>query len=939
MKWSEDYANFIKEANKICPNRVFESYLLRYAYGIDASCYNYTPRVVVKAVNEDEIISLLKIATKYETPVTFRAAGSSLSGQCSSDKVLIIANDGFKGIKINDDASVIELDCGVIASEANNALKPFSKKIGPDPATITTALIGGILNNNSSGMCCGVAQNSYNTIHSIRAILLDGTIIDTASDESVESFLNTHKHIANGLFKLRDEILADDELVSLIKRKYKIKNTTGYSINSLLDFSDIRDIINHIFVGSEGTLGFVSKVRYFAVDDFKFKGCGLLFYDDLAQASKAVVKLANLGRDVVVAAEMMDYACLNATKEIEGVPSIIKECKEGYTAILIQSESENEAKLNENLERIKAELSDISMPLTPLYSTDEAEFSSWWRIRKGILPIVAGARKQGTTIVTEDICFTIEKFCDGVAYLQELFKKHNFEGVIFGHALSGNLHFNITPDFNDPKEYENFSNLVKDMSNDVPNMGGSAKAEHGTGRMVAPFVEVEWGKKAYAINRAIKNLFDEKRLINPDVIISDDPEIYKKNLKAMPKNLFNIPDNTEIINRCMECGFCEKHCPSKNLTLTPRQRIAVLREISRLLAQNENDKANELLTQYEYYGISTCATCGECFELCPLGINTANIATELRKAISDKTLNTATKIYNNFANVTKIAKFGLNLYGFGSAIIGEKGVSNLTKTIRNFSVNIPFTPPFMPRSNDFKFSDKLGFSDKVVYFSACTNRMFKPNAKMSDKRNIQEVFESVCKKAKFSVIYPKSLEKMCCGKMFVDYENILKTNREFLKSELLNASQNGKYPVVVDHSSCFYQTAKTLENEGLRILDISEFLFEISSRLSFKVLDKSVLIHKLCLLKRAKKADFIEKLAKMCVKKADVIKSFECCGFAGNKGFFTPELNQSSTRDLKFEAQNYDFGVSTSGTCEIGLNAYGGIEFKNIVYLVNEATL
>lgn len=939
MTIDRDYSKFINNAKQICKDRVYTNYLLRYAYGIDASCYSYTPKVVIKVHNEIEVINILKFAKQCNTPVTFRAAGSSLSGQCSSDSVLIIANEGWKNIHINEDISIITCDCGVIASDANVALSPYSKKIGPDPATITTALIGGILNNNSSGMCCGVAENSYNTIASIRIILLDGTILDTSDENSVNNFLNTHSHIANELLKLRQEILSDRELCELIKHKYKIKNTTGYSINSILDFSDIKDIINHIFVGSEGTLGFVSKVSYYTVADYAFKGCGLLFYENLNDASKAVVKLANMPNGVVAAAEMMDYSCLLAVRKVPDIPKIIHECKPGYTCILIQSQSDDENILDLNLQSIKEELKSIPMPLDPLYSKNQNEFNSWWKIRKGILPIVAGSRRQGTTIITEDVCFTIDKFCDGVAFLRDLFKKYDFEdGVIFGHALSGNLHFNITPDLNNKKDYENFSNLVKDMSYGVVAMGGSAKAEHGTGRMVAPFVELEWGKKAYGINLAIKNIFDKNRLINPDVIISDDPEIYKKNLKSMPQSIINLPHNNDIINSCMECGFCEKHCPSRNLTLTPRQRIAVLREVSRLFKMGKNDEANELLKEYEYYGIETCATCSACYEICPLGIDTAKVANELKAAISYKTLKVANTIYHNMDKVIKYAKFGLKFYNLGSKIIGENNISNLTKNARKISKKIPFTPSYMPMANDFKFISKDQFEDKIVYFSTCINRIFKPNSKQKDKRALQEVFENICKKAHISVLYPQNLQKMCCAKMFCDYKSIEEENKKFIQSELLKCSKNGKYAVVIDHSSCFYHTVKQLNNPNLKILDMSEFLCEISPRLIFNKQNIRVLVHKMCQIKRAKKDEYIEKLAKLCSDEISVVQSFECCGFAGNKGFFTPQLNQSSTKDLKFETTSFDMGVSTSSTCEIGLSAYSTIAFSNISYLVDKAT-
>lgn len=939
---SVDYLSFEQKARQICPDRVYKSSILRHAYSIDASCYRYIPQIVVVLNSENEAIEILKLANELNIGITFKAAGSSLSGQCSSDSVLVMVNDGFKDINILDDGRLIELEVGVVASEANIALSKYGRKIGPDPATITAALIGGVINNNSSGMCCGVSQNSYQTIHSLRAVMLDGSVIDTNDEKSIEEFCVNHKELVDGILALRDEIISDKELIELIQRKYKIKNTTGYGINSLLDFKTFKDILNHILIGSEGTLAFISKVRFYTVEDFKHKASGLLIYGDLDEGAKAVVKLAKLNEkkpNIVSAAEMMDFACLQAVRNIEDVKDIVSDLQEGSCAILIQTEANSAQELDERLKIIKDDLSELKVA-KEFYSSDEATSSKWWKIRKGILPIVAGLRKPEETIITEDVCFKIENFVDGIKMLQELFKKHNFpNGVIFGHALAGNLHFNITPNLNDEVEEQNFANLVKDMAiKVVEDFDGSIKAEHGTGRMVAPFVEVEWGKKAYEINKKIKNLFDPKHILNKDVIITDDPEIYKKNLKKMPDTIFNLPPESEIINKCMECGFCEKNCPSKNITLTPRQRISILRDVERYIVQGRQELADELLKEYKYYGEQTCATCSQCLELCPLGIDTANIANHLRKLASNRTLKRATSIYNNLDRVNSVAKFGLNLYSVSSKILGAKNIAKTTKFLNKTTKFFPYTPEFMPKANNYKLQNRDFGEEKVVYFTACVNQMFKPNNKYKDKRALQEVIESICKKANISLIYPQNLKKMCCGKMFVNYDDILIKNEKFLEQELLKASNNGEYKIIIDHSSCFYQLTKSLKNSNLKILDISEFLLEIKDRLNIIKTDDKILVHQLCLMKKTKKSNLIFELANLCSNSVQTIKSFGCCGFAGDKGFFTPELNLSSTKDLKVESMKFDYGVSSSSTCEIGLSSNSNIEFQSIVYLVDKVS-
>ena len=930
-----DYERFAKEANEICKGRVYTDHLRRYAYGVDASCYSYLPKVVVKAEDEREVRRLIRLCQQCGTPFTFRAAGSSLSGQCSSEDVLIVCNDGFKKMEVIDDGKALKCECGVIGSDANDLLKPYNRKIGPDPATLATALVGGILNNNSSGMCCGTAQNSYKTIRSIRVVLLDGSILDTSDQKSINQFLKEKPQMVEDILQLRKDILADEELTHLIHHKYKIKNTTGYGLNSLVDFEDIIDIINHLFIGSEGTLGFVSEIVYNTVEDVPYKGCGLMFFKTLNDASLAVVALANMGRDKVVAAEMMDYQSLKAVQSLDNVPEFVREVPEGTSAILFQTESYSKETVDENLAFIKDKLKDIPTAIPSLYSQDPKEYDSWWAIRKGILPIVGGQRRKGTTVITEDVCFQIEDFTKGIEMITELFHKYDFVdgGVIFGHALSGNVHFNITPDFSDPKDTKNFGDLVEEMSERVSGFGGSLKAEHGTGRMVAPFVEMEWGKKAYEINRRIKAIFDPTRILNPDVIITDDPDVYKKNLKAQCA----IDDAFTI---CMECGFCEKHCPSRNLTLTPRQRIALLRETKRLENEGNFTLASELRKGYEYFGVDTCAACSMCKGLCPLSIDTAQIALSMRR-IDPPAPELAKKIYDNFSTTLQMCRAGVSLEGIAGSIITQKAISKITEGLHGVTGVTPYVPKTTPKANRYKLKNRIKPTnfEKVVYFSTCANRAFKPNQGYDDDRSLQQVVESLCNKAHIDIIYPKHIENLCCGLSFENYDDVHERAVKDLHDALMKASQNGKYPIVIDHSACFNHAFKHMPD--LEINDISEFLCKyVVPHLDIEKCDERVIVHKQCKIKSLNKSQYIEDLARLCTDHVFNIKSFACDGFAGQKGFFTPELNKCATKDLAAEIAEYGatLGVSSSSTCEIGLGENGGIPFVGVAFLLDRCS-
>lgn len=1078
-----DFEGFIAEAKEHFKDRIYTDYLRRFAYGIDASCYAYVPRVVVRSINESEIITLFTLSQKYNTPLTFRAAGTSLSGQACSDSVLVLANAFWQDIEIIGNAESIKCSCGVIGVEANEALKPYGKKIGPDPATINNAMIGGIFSNNSSGMCCGVKQNSYNTIQSARFILHNGTILDTSKNakpnENIESFLQKHKDKADSLLALREEILQDKELCELIKRKFAIKNTTGYSINALLDFSEIKDIINHLFIGAEGTLGFVSSVEYECVEDYAFKACALLFYKDLALGAKAVEILAR-NESLVSAAEIMDYACLDSAKSLENAPSELEKIQSWACAILVQLESSTQKELDSKIAHISKELESVPSLFGVHFSSDEKLMASWWKIRKALLPLAAGTRPSGSIVITEDICFPIHTFAQGIDSITKLFDRFNFQGIIFGHALSGNVHFIITPNLSDEKESQAFAGFMEAMVDSVISLQGSTKAEHGTGRMIAPFVEKEWGAKAYAINRRIKEIFDPHSLINPDVIISDNPQIHTQNLKQSS-------EVEDFINQCMECGFCEKVCPSRELTLTPRQRIAVRKEIARLEAllngadskgviesnaetrgevleklahtKATNAKAvkatecgsddlqrtqpklettnaegflrdnrgfqatseasylsgsarassdesaistkkpthiqaqlEELKKGYKYFGIETCATCSMCSLSCPLEIDSAKIAQKLNPSTKGAISRfIATQSAKHFSSTLSLAKGGLHIANFGFTIFGKNTLNTLSKKMRF----LPYIPRSLPRANAYKLESKLvSTSDaqssqiSVIYFSTCINRSFAPPSHLQDTRALQEVFESLCKKASVSVVYPQNLSNLCCGKAYKDYPQSaeLKCKEVYraLDSSVKELQSKGveQIHIVCDHSACSYELKSGLQelDSTLTILDLPEFIEStLLPRLTITPLDEDIALYAMCATRKGKWDKSLESIAKTCTNGEVIVHSkTQCCGFAGNKGFICSELNASALRELsefyadkqrgdsacglesqiengkidsnlestkqsstQNKAQKHKklrLGFSSSSTCEIGLNDKTNIIWQNLIYLVDSVS-
>ena len=594
---SKNYNSFLEEISAFVPkDRIYTDELRLLAWGTDAGFYRLIPKIVIRSVDEQEISRILLIADSLNLPVTFRAAGTSLSGQSISDSILIVAGKHWEKYTISPDYKTITLQPGLIGERVNQILKPFGRKFAPDPASVKSAMVGGIIMNNASGMNCGTHANSDKMLLSVRIVMADGTILDTGNENSKRNFAKKKPDFIKGIEALRDKIRNDEKLSERIRYKYSIKNVTGLNILPFVEHDDPFEIITHLMVGSEGTLAFLSEATMKTGYDYPFSASAMLYFKDIKEACRAVVAMK---KGPVMGAELLDSKSLSSVNDPTG---------EGLTAVLTETKAATKQELDDQIKEIETILESFET-YTPVHFTDkESEYSKYWNIRSGIFPSVGGTRELGTTTLIEDVAFHIENLPEATAELQALLVKHGYaDACIYGHALEGNYHFIINQAFDTDekvRKYENLMNEVKTLV--VDKYDGSLKAEHGTGRNMAPFVKYEWGEAAFEVMKEVKNLFDPKNLINPGVIFNDDPECHIKNFKPLPLTNAHV-------DKCIECGFCEVNCLTCGFTLSSRQRIVIRREISRLRKSGEdNERLAKLEQQYKYLGNQTCAGDGLC---------------------------------------------------------------------------------------------------------------------------------------------------------------------------------------------------------------------------------------------------------------------------------------------------------------------------------------
>ncbi|MFF7710751.1 FAD-linked oxidase C-terminal domain-containing protein [Pseudomonas sp. NPDC007930] len=927
-------APFLRDAERLIPTaRRFSDPASTLAFGTDASFYRLLPKLVVRVESDDEVIALLKLAQRDQVPVTFRAAGTSLSGQAISGSVLLVLGDAWNGHSIRQQGEQIRLQPGVIGAQANSWLAPYGRKIGPDPASINACKIGGIVANNASGMCCGTAQNTYHTLAGMRLILADGTLLDTESPASVAAFEHSHAALLEQLAELGRRTRANTALADKIRHKYRLKNTTGLSLNALVDYHAPLEILSHLLVGSEGTLGFISAVTYNTVADYPHKATALIVFADVATCCNAVTVLK---QQPVAAVELLDRRSLRSVQNKPGMPAFVRELPTSACALLIETRAASVEQLHGNIEQVTGSLAGFPLQAQVPFSQDPAENARLWAIRKDTFPAVGAVRETGTTVIIEDVTFPVEQLAEGVNRLIALFDKHHYdEAILFGHALEGNLHFVFTQGFNNPAEIARYQAFMDDVAQLVAvEFGGSLKAEHGTGRNMAPFVELEWGAEAYQLMWQLKHLLDPTGILNPDVVLSRDPHIHLKHLKPLPAA-------DELVDKCIECGFCEPVCPSKGLTLSPRQRIVMWRDIQ--AKKRAGSSTHDLEAHFNYQGLDTCAATGLCAQRCPVGINTGELVKKLRgqQAQHGKT---AGWLAEHFAATLQGARFTLRGADSARRLLGAPRLAKWSAALSRASgERLPRWNRALPQAvAPISFSPPTA-SDRprVVYLPACVSRVMGPAAGDREQSTLLAKTQRLLEKAGYSVVIPEQLAALCCGQPFASkgYEEAAEQKRQQLLGALLKASRGGLDPIYCDTSPCTLRLAQGLASSQLDLYDPVRFIrTHLLDKLVFTPQAEPVAVHVTCSTQHLGESQGLIDIARRCSQQVVIPEGIHCCGFAGDKGFTTPQLNAHALRSLKEAVQHCSEGISTSRTCEIGLSHHGGIDYHGLVYLVDRVT-
>ena len=911
--------------------------LVRYAS--DASAYRMIPQAVVAPRDVNDVVVLLRTAARLSTPVVFRAGGTSLNGQSQTDSILVDVRRHWQQASVQDGGASARVAPGATLGYVNRLLARHSRRLGPDPASTNIACAGGVIANNSGGMRCGVIADSYQTVRSMTLVLPGGAVIDTAAPDAEQRFADAAPELAAGLLEIRDEIRANRKLAERIARKFEIKNTTGYRLCAFLDAGTPLEIFRRLVVGSEGTLAFVAEAVFETVPLGRHTALALVGFEDLDSAAAAVGRLVEAG---ATATELMVAPTLIAAAyNMPGTPEEWKELPPTSAALLIEFRAQEVKALDAPEQAAREILAGrplIAGPEPVRFTRDREEIELLWRVREGMQGLLAAVRPPGVTMIIEDVCVPPDRVAEGARDLQALLGKHGFLPGLAGHASAGNLHFILTPNFGQQAELERYDGFMQELVElIVDKYDGSLKAEHGTGINMAPFVEREWGSQATEIMWRIKQLADPDGILGPGIVLNRDRGAHLRNLKS-------VPEIEAVATKCIECGFCEPVCPSRNVTTTPRQRIALRREMARQPADSPVQQA--LLEEYRYDGIETCAADGSCAAACPVAIDTGKLVKELRhRRHGPRTERAGREAAQRWAAIERGARAAVKAGGVTARVIGDRRLTRSTDAVRRRvgAERLPRWSESVPQSAPARLPVTARTEAAAVYLPSCLNRIFGRPRRAAAGPTLPEALVAVSERAGLPLWIPEDVAGHCCGVPWSSKG--LEAGHELMAKRTLAAlarwSDGGRLPVVIDASSCTLGVVSELQPDGVQVLDSVAWLHDhLLERLPVRRRRGSVLVHPTCACSQlglgAKLSGVVGQLADEVVVPAGTT----CCGMAGDRGLLHPELPASALEDVTREiaGRSFDACVSSNRTCEIALHQITGREYASVVQLLEELT-
>ncbi len=686
---------------------LYDDTTMRTLYATDASAYREMPLAVAIPKTKDDIEVLIQFAKENKTNLIPRTAGTSLAGQVVGNGIIVDVSKHFtKIIELNENASWVRVQPGVIRDELNLFLRPYGLYFGPETSTANRAMIGGMVGNNSCGSNSVIYRSTREHLLEVTAFLSDGTEVVfkalSLDDFHTKCELTT---LEGAIYKSMRSMLSNYDNQVEIRKEFPKKSVerrnTGYAIDVLVDMAPFTaggDDFNFcsLIAGSEGTLAFITEIKLH-LNPLPEKEIGLLcvHFNSIDEALRA--NLIGLKYNPS-ASELIDHYILECTKEnieqsknrffVQGDPGAI---------LVIEFTKATRAEITDLTNQVEADMRAVNLGyhFPVLFGADTKKI---WTLRKaglGLLGNLPGDEKAVPVI--EDTAVDVADLPNYIRDFNEILVKHNLHAVHYAHAGSGEIHLRPIINLKTVEGNELFRTIAQEVATLVKKYQGSLSGEHGDGRLRGEFIKQMIGEKNYALLKTVKYTWDADNIFNPNKIVDTPP--MNSMLRYTPgqftpefKSIFRFhqQDILQHAEQCNGSGDCRKThlsggtmCPSfmasKNEKDTTRARANILREFL-----TNSDKLNRFDHKEIYEVMDLCLSCKACKSECPSNVDVAKLKAEFLQQYYDANgVPFRSKLIANFTAAAKLASLFPSLYNF---VISNAITGSMIKILSGFAI-------------------------------------------------------------------------------------------------------------------------------------------------------------------------------------------------------------------------------------------------------------
>lgn len=619
-------------------------------YATDGSLYQMQPLGVVSPRHRDDVVALARYAAQEKIPLIPRGAGTGLAGESLGQGLIVDFSRHMRQIEAIGETTV-RVQPGVVCRNLNEALRPYGRYFPPDPSGAGVTTVGSMLSLDAAGSHSVRIGSTRDHVQSIELVLAGGECLHLG-DEPLSP--NGAPQGGNGADSAAGENRAARELVSqlahllnenaalIVQRQPPlIRNRCGYYLRGVLEQNRLR--LARLLVGSEGTLGLFTAATLYTAPLPAHRGVVLLLFGNLEAAVRAVQAIS---QHEPSACDLLDRRLLTLAREAdvrfrELIP------QQAEAALIVEQTGFTPAQIGNRIRLVvesAMRLPDAGVVAHEAYTDDEVDFL--WSLPEKVVPLLA--RLQGSIRplpFVEDVAVPPEVLHDFLVRAQNVFQKHRVTASLYAHAAAGQVH--LRP-FLPPPTAETagqIEQIARDLYALVFQCGGTISGEHGTGLSRSAFVREQYGP-LYDVFVKVKHLFDPHNLINPGKVLTDDPHLTIKNLRA---SAAHPPDTVSLqlrwtphelwqaAARCNGCGHCRtqsepyRMCPvfhaDAKEEASPRAKANLMRQL-----MEGRLPPGEFTTPGFKRIANLCFNCKQCQLECPSNVNVPQMMIEAKAA-------------------------------------------------------------------------------------------------------------------------------------------------------------------------------------------------------------------------------------------------------------------------------------------------------------------